>query len=163
MLLWYQSPTAEHKIPPQYTLCMPLSLDDLESHLFKCADIIWDAVDPTAYKKRILQFDYYNSVLWLWLLSAQQSPLQNVLCKQATSTKSEILTVPLLGTYWQPPLLPNHYYPWSQPYPSKKSGQHTQKPSSDKSGPETAPVHTQSTPNLTRSLTHSNSNHSQEQ
>jgi type I restriction enzyme M protein len=26
---------------------MPLSLDDLESHLFECADIIRDAVDPT--------------------------------------------------------------------------------------------------------------------
>lgn len=29
---------------------MPLSLNDLEFHLCKCADITRDAVDPTDYK-----------------------------------------------------------------------------------------------------------------
>jgi len=41
---------------------MPLSLDDLESHLFKCADIIRDAVDPTDYKEYILPLVYYKSI-----------------------------------------------------------------------------------------------------
>jgi hypothetical protein len=41
---------------------MPLSLDDLESHLFECADIIRDAVDPTDYKEYILPLVYYKSV-----------------------------------------------------------------------------------------------------
>ena len=41
---------------------MPLSLDDLESHLFKCADIIRDAVDPTDYKEFILPLVYYKSI-----------------------------------------------------------------------------------------------------
>ncbi|WP_225334801.1 type I restriction-modification system subunit M [Halomicrobium urmianum] len=41
---------------------MPVSLDDLESHLFKCADIIRDAVDPTDYKEYILPLVYYKSI-----------------------------------------------------------------------------------------------------
>jgi len=41
---------------------MSLSLDDLESHLFKCADIIRDAVDPTDYKEYILPLVYYKSI-----------------------------------------------------------------------------------------------------
>jgi len=41
---------------------MPLSLDDLENHLFKCADIIRDAVDPTDYKEFILPLVYYKSI-----------------------------------------------------------------------------------------------------
>lgn len=41
---------------------MPLSLDDLESHLFKCAGIIRDAVDPTDYKEYILPPVYYKSI-----------------------------------------------------------------------------------------------------
>ena len=41
---------------------MPLSLDELESHLFKCADIIRDAVDPTDYKEYILPLVYYKSI-----------------------------------------------------------------------------------------------------
>ncbi|GGL23178.1 RmeM [Halarchaeum grantii] len=41
---------------------MPISLDDLESHLFKCADIIRDAVDPTDYKEYILPLVYYKSI-----------------------------------------------------------------------------------------------------
>jgi type I restriction enzyme M protein len=41
---------------------MPLSLDDLETHLFKCADIIRDAVDPTDYKEFILPLVYYKSI-----------------------------------------------------------------------------------------------------
>ncbi|WP_144920397.1 type I restriction-modification system subunit M [Halorubrum salsamenti] len=41
---------------------MPISLDDLESHLFKCADIIRDAVDPTDYKEFILPLVYYKSI-----------------------------------------------------------------------------------------------------
>ena len=41
---------------------MPLSLDDLETHLFKCADIIRDAVDPTDYKEYILPLVYYKSI-----------------------------------------------------------------------------------------------------
>ena len=41
---------------------MPLSLDALESHLFKCADIIRDAVDPTDYKDYILPLVYYKTI-----------------------------------------------------------------------------------------------------
>ncbi|WP_330630644.1 type I restriction-modification system subunit M [Halocatena halophila] len=41
---------------------MTLSLDELESHLFKCADIIRDAVDPTDYKEYILPLVYYKSI-----------------------------------------------------------------------------------------------------
>ncbi|WP_267162772.1 type I restriction-modification system subunit M [Halovenus salina] len=41
---------------------MSISLDDLESHLFKCADIIRDAVDPTDYKEYILPLVYYKSI-----------------------------------------------------------------------------------------------------
>jgi len=41
---------------------MPISLDELESHLFKCADIIRDAVDPTDYKQYILPLVYYKSI-----------------------------------------------------------------------------------------------------
>lgn len=41
---------------------MTLSLDELESHLFKCADIIRDAVDSTDYKEYILPLVYYKSV-----------------------------------------------------------------------------------------------------
>ena len=41
---------------------MPLSLDELESHLFKCADIIRDAVDPTDYKEYILPLVYYKTI-----------------------------------------------------------------------------------------------------
>ncbi|KAB7517096.1 type I restriction-modification system subunit M [Halosegnis rubeus] len=41
---------------------MPLSLNDLETHLFKCADIIRDAVDPTDYKEYILPLVYYKSI-----------------------------------------------------------------------------------------------------
>ena len=41
---------------------MPLSLPDLDSHLFKCADIIRDAVDPTDYKEYILPLVYYKAI-----------------------------------------------------------------------------------------------------
>lgn len=41
---------------------MPLSLKDLESHLFKCADIIRDAVDSTDYKEFILPLVYDKSI-----------------------------------------------------------------------------------------------------
>ncbi len=41
---------------------MSISLNDLESHLFKCADIIRDAVDPTDYKEYILPLVYYKSI-----------------------------------------------------------------------------------------------------
>lgn len=41
---------------------MPISLDELENHLFKCADIIRDAVDPTDYKEYILPLVYYKSI-----------------------------------------------------------------------------------------------------
>ena len=41
---------------------MPISLNDLETHLFKCADIIRDAVDPTDYKEYILPLVYYKSI-----------------------------------------------------------------------------------------------------
>ena len=41
---------------------MSLSLNDLENHLFKCADIIRDAVDPTDYKEFILPLVYYKSI-----------------------------------------------------------------------------------------------------
>ena len=41
---------------------MPLTLDELDSHLFKCADIIRDAVDPTDYKEYILPLVYYKSI-----------------------------------------------------------------------------------------------------
>jgi len=41
---------------------MTLSLEELDSHLFKCADIIRDAVDPTDYKEYILPLVYYKSI-----------------------------------------------------------------------------------------------------
>ena len=41
---------------------MPISLDTLEAHLFKCADIIRDAVDPTDYKDYILPLVYYKTI-----------------------------------------------------------------------------------------------------
>ena len=41
---------------------MPLSLPDLDTHLFKCADIIRDAVDPTDYKEFILPLVYYKAI-----------------------------------------------------------------------------------------------------
>lgn len=41
---------------------MAISLDELENHLFKCADIIRDAVDPTDYKEFILPLVYYKSI-----------------------------------------------------------------------------------------------------
>ncbi len=41
---------------------MPLSLSELDSHLFKCADIIRDAVDPTDYKEFILPLVYYKAI-----------------------------------------------------------------------------------------------------
>ncbi|MCL9813758.1 type I restriction-modification system subunit M [Natranaeroarchaeum aerophilus] len=41
---------------------MTLSLEDLDSHLFKCADIIRDAVDPTDYKEFILPLVYYKAI-----------------------------------------------------------------------------------------------------
>jgi type I restriction enzyme M protein len=54
--------TAEHIIPGRNSIHMALPLDDLESHLFKCADIIRDAVDPTDYKEYILPLVYYKSI-----------------------------------------------------------------------------------------------------
>ncbi|MFP8952839.1 N-6 DNA methylase [Natrialbaceae archaeon A-arb3/5] len=41
---------------------MGISVDELESHLFECADIIRDAVDPTDYKEYILPLVYYKSI-----------------------------------------------------------------------------------------------------
>lgn len=41
---------------------MAVSLDDFETHLFKCADIIRDAVDPTDNKDFILPLVYYKSI-----------------------------------------------------------------------------------------------------
>lgn len=41
---------------------MPPSLDELDSHLFKCADIIRDAVDSTDYKEYILPLVYYKTI-----------------------------------------------------------------------------------------------------
>lgn len=41
---------------------MPLTLGELDSHLFKCADIIRDAVDSTDYKEYILPLVYYKTV-----------------------------------------------------------------------------------------------------
>lgn len=41
---------------------MSLSLTDLDNHLFKCADIIRDAVDPTDYKEYILPLVYYKAI-----------------------------------------------------------------------------------------------------
>ena len=41
---------------------MTLSLSELDSHLFKCADIIRDAVDPTDYKEFILPLVYYKAI-----------------------------------------------------------------------------------------------------
>ncbi|MDS0243407.1 type I restriction-modification system subunit M [Haloferax sp. S2CR25-2] len=41
---------------------MSLSLDQLDSHLFKCADIIRDAVDSTDYKEYILPLVYYKTI-----------------------------------------------------------------------------------------------------
>lgn len=43
-------------------LHMPLTLDELDSHLFKCADIIRDAVDSTDYKEYILPLVYYKTI-----------------------------------------------------------------------------------------------------
>jgi type I restriction enzyme M protein len=41
---------------------MTLTLTDLDNHLFKCADIIRDAVDPTDYKEYILPLVYYKTI-----------------------------------------------------------------------------------------------------
>jgi len=41
---------------------MSISLDQLDSHLFECADIIRDAVDSTDYKEFILPLVYYKAV-----------------------------------------------------------------------------------------------------
>ncbi|UWG50656.1 Type I restriction-modification system methyltransferase subunit [Halalkaliarchaeum sp. AArc-CO] len=41
---------------------MSLTLDELDSHLFKCADIIRDAVDSTDYKDFILPLVYYKTI-----------------------------------------------------------------------------------------------------
>lgn len=41
---------------------MTLTLPELDSHLFKCADIIRDAVDPTDYKEFILPLVYYKTI-----------------------------------------------------------------------------------------------------
>lgn len=41
---------------------MSLTLTDLDNHLFKCADIIRDAVDPTDYKEYILPLVYYKTI-----------------------------------------------------------------------------------------------------
>ncbi|MWV38386.1 class I SAM-dependent DNA methyltransferase [Natrialba sp. INN-245] len=41
---------------------MTLTLDELDSHLFVCADIIRDAVDPTDYKEYILPLVYYKAI-----------------------------------------------------------------------------------------------------
>ncbi len=41
---------------------MPISLSELDTHLFKCADIIRDAVDPTDYKEFILPLVYYKAI-----------------------------------------------------------------------------------------------------
>lgn len=41
---------------------MPISLDELKSHLFKCSDIIRDAVDPTDYKEYILPLVHYKGI-----------------------------------------------------------------------------------------------------
>jgi type I restriction enzyme M protein len=41
---------------------MALTLADLDSHLFKCADIIRDAVDSTDYKEYILPLVYYKTI-----------------------------------------------------------------------------------------------------
>lgn len=41
---------------------MTLTLPELDSHLFKCADIIRDAVDPTDYKEFILPLVFYKAI-----------------------------------------------------------------------------------------------------
>ncbi|MDS0261889.1 type I restriction-modification system subunit M [Haloarcula sp. S1CR25-12] len=41
---------------------MSLKLEELDSHLFKCADIIRDAVDPTDYKEFILPLVFYKAM-----------------------------------------------------------------------------------------------------
>lgn len=41
---------------------MPISLDELESHLFKCTDTIRSTVDPTNYKEYIFPLVYYKSI-----------------------------------------------------------------------------------------------------
>ncbi|WP_259258030.1 type I restriction-modification system subunit M [Salinibacter ruber] len=41
---------------------MSLTLDELDRHLFKCADIILDAVDPTDYKDYILPLIFYKVI-----------------------------------------------------------------------------------------------------
>jgi len=41
---------------------MSLTLDKLDSHLFKCADIIRDAVDSTDYKEYILPLVFYKAI-----------------------------------------------------------------------------------------------------
>ena len=43
-------------------MTMAISLEELDTHLFTCADIIRDAVDPTDYKEYILPLVYYKSI-----------------------------------------------------------------------------------------------------
>lgn len=40
----------------------PLTLDDLDTHLFKCADIIRNTVDKTDYKDYILSMVFYKTI-----------------------------------------------------------------------------------------------------
>lgn len=40
----------------------PLTLDDLDQHLFKCADIIRNTVDKTDYKDYILPLVFYKTI-----------------------------------------------------------------------------------------------------
>jgi hypothetical protein len=53
-----QPGTTEPITPPQNNTCMSLSVDDLNTHLFKRANIIRDAVDPTDYKEYILPLSH---------------------------------------------------------------------------------------------------------
>lgn len=41
---------------------MSLTLDELDSHLFKCADIIRNTVDKTDYKDYILPLVFYKTI-----------------------------------------------------------------------------------------------------
>jgi hypothetical protein len=56
-----------HRMDSQQTLPlerapMSLTLDELDSHLFKCADIIRNAVDKTDYKDFILPLVFYKTI-----------------------------------------------------------------------------------------------------
>jgi type I restriction enzyme M protein len=54
--------TIGNNTPAVVPLFMTISLDELDAHLFKCADIIRNTVDKTDYKDFILPLVFYKTI-----------------------------------------------------------------------------------------------------